>query len=414
MARTRRLKRLFALLGAAFFFTPLVLLATGYRAHEFENHAFAPAPSLSQGWNLFNDATSFLIERLPLRQHAVNANTWLDLHVFNTTPQYGQNGIGGVGQDQALPGFGNPDQDKAKQSATTTKKPATGTTTVVQPLETENQVAVGTHGWYYLSGVFSRACYPFIAWSTAAARWGELVEAIRASGRKAIMVVPPDKSSVYPQYVAPSTPDLACSEPGETELWDAIDSRSSRAAGIVGLRSLLRAEARASPTLLYYKTDSHWNSLGSLSFDQAILPYFSPTIRLTSADIVRGKNYKYSGDLLTLLGLSGVSENAPSVTVVRKRGVPEINGPTVVVGDSYAQDAISQVQPFFRQKIGFLEWEENPETQIADEIADSRDVILETVEREFDYRASNGVYITPTFIALVKRTLAAHPLATVK
>jgi hypothetical protein len=37
-------------------------------------------------------------------------------------------------------------------------------------------------------------------------------------------------------------------------------------------------------------------------------------------------------------------------------------------------------------------------------------VILETVEREFDYRATDAAYITPKFIALVRATLAKHPL----
>jgi hypothetical protein len=37
-------------------------------------------------------------------------------------------------------------------------------------------------------------------------------------------------------------------------------------------------------------------------------------------------------------------------------------------------------------------------------------VILETVEREFDYRATDVAYISPGFIALVRKSLASHPL----
>jgi hypothetical protein len=57
-----------------------------------------------------------------------------------------------------------------------------------------------------------------------------------------------------------------------------------------------------------------------------------------------------------------------------------------------------------------LYWANNSAQQIADGIASVRNVILETVEREFDYRATNVGYITPGFIALVRATLAHHPL----
>lgn len=81
----------------------------------------------------------------------------------------------------------------------------------------------------------------------------------------------------------------------------------------------------------------------------------------------------------------------------------------MVVGDSYADAAMFELQPYFRS-IGLLEWVTNTPQQIADAIAGARNVILETVEREFDYRATDAAYITPSFIALVRATLAKHPI----
>jgi len=85
-----------------------------------------------------------------------------------------------------------------------------------------------------------------------------------------------------------------------------------------------------------------------------------------------------------------------------------IPGSTVVVGDSYAQDVIPQLGPYFAS-VRLLEWVTNTPQQIADGIAGARNVILQTVEREFDYRASDPAYITPRFIAFVRATLAKHP-----
>ena len=95
--------------------------------------------------------------------------------------------------------------------------------------------------------------------------------------------------------------------------------------------------------------------------------------------------------------------------VVDTTGSRAVGGSTVVVGDSYADDSIFQLQPYFAS-VTRLYWVNNTPAQIADGIASARNVVLETVEREFDYRATDGAYITPGFIALVRATLARHPV----
>ncbi len=189
MSRIRALHLLFAALAVGFFATPIALRVVGIKARAFENRSFAAAPSLSAGWNFFDDASRFLIDRMPLRYQAVHANTWIDLHVFHTIPHYGENGLSGVQNDLALPFTGNPDQDKVglASAATTTKG-----TPPVQPPPTASQVAVGERdGWLFLQGVFDRACAPFIAFPTATERWEELLRVIRASGRRVELVVAP-------------------------------------------------------------------------------------------------------------------------------------------------------------------------------------------------------------------------------
>lgn len=406
MLRPRALRVIFAVLAVGFFATPITLRTIGVKAPAFENRRFAPAPALSAGWNLFDETTRFLIDRMPLRAQAVHANTWIDLHVFHTTPQYGENGLGGVQNDLALPFTGRPAQDTAGlATATTTAK---GAPVPPQPPPTASQVALGRDGWLFLQGVFDRACTPFTLFPTAVAHWEQLLNVIRASGRRVELIVAPDKSTVYPEYVAPSTPNLACGNRGTAALWRDIESPSAARAGIIGLRQPLLAAKHSSAALLYYRTDSHWNTVGALSLVQAALPPLSDTVRVLPSEILDTGSVHYSGDLPGLLG-EGRSEIAPTRAIKRAPGAPVLDTPAALIGDSYSDTPVVFLRDYIRQ-IDVLNWNDNTAEQIAQAIAASPDVILETVEREFDYRASTAGYITPAFIALVSRALAAHPL----
>ncbi len=326
---------------------------------------------------------------------------WLDRHIFATTPLYGVNGLGGVANDQALPFSGQPAQDASKLPSNTPKG-------VVQRPETAVQVTVGKDGWLYLQGVFDRACSPFIDFGVAASRWEGLLRVIRQSGRRAVLIVPPDKSTIYPEHVAPGTANLACGLNGTAALWRVIEDRTAVGAGVVGLRRPLLAIKRSSHDPLYYLTDSHWNNVGSLAFVEPVLAALNRRVRMSSSEIVDPGPVRYSGDLLGLLGQSG-SEMAPRRTIQRAPGAAVITSPAVIVGDSYAEVAAPLLSPYFGS-LKLTLWYGNSLQQIADNIAGARDVVLEVVEREFDYHASDAGVVTPQFIQLVRATLAAHPL----
>jgi alginate O-acetyltransferase complex protein AlgJ len=407
MPSARVLRAFFAILAVGFFATPIALRAVSVKAPAFENRRFTPAPKFAAGWNVFDETSRFLIDRMPLRAQAVRANTWIDLHVFHTTPQYGGNGLSGVQSDLALPFTGRPEQDRAGLAAATT--PAKGTPQPVQPPPTAVQVTPGRDGWLFLQGVLDRACAPFTPFATAARRWEELLHVIRASGRRAELLVAPDKSTIYPEYVAASTSNYACGIRGTAALWKQIENPTAARAGIVGLRAPLLAAKSSGHDPLYYRTDSHWNSVGALSFVQAALPPLSGTVRMLPSEVRDTGSVRFGGDLLSLIGESG-SEMAPTRTTRRAAGAPTLRAPTALIGDSYSDAPVGFLRDYISQ-IDVLNWNNNPLPEIAQAIAASRDVILETVEREFDYRACSAGYITPAFIALVRRTLAAHPLA---
>jgi hypothetical protein len=398
-----------ASVATLFFGAPLSLHLLGFRVQAFENRALVAVPALSAGWGVFDQTTRYLIDRMPLRYQAVRANTWIDLHIWDTTPRYGLNGLGGVPIDQALPFAGRAQQDSA-QLPSGNRRSLAGTGVVHLPPATADQVAIGLNGWYFLQGVFDRDCTPFIPFREAVSRWEQLLATIRASGRKVVLVVPPDKSTIYPEYVAPNTPNLACSKPGNAEMWRLLEGPAAKRDGIVPIRKMLLAAKRVAGTAapLYYRTDSHWNSLGSLSFPEATLPTVSADVRVRPSEIVNSGDIRYSGDLLGLLGKPG-QEIAPTRRIVRGPSAPVVGDPTVIVGDSYAEAALGQISPYFAH-LRLLLWYNNTIQQIVDSIVAAHTVILETVERDFDYKATNGAFITPAFNAQVRRALASHPL----
>jgi hypothetical protein len=81
-----RLRLAFALAALFFFATPVALRMAGVTARPFENRRLADAPRVSQGFDAFPQATRFFVDRLPLREQAVRADTWISRSIFATTP----------------------------------------------------------------------------------------------------------------------------------------------------------------------------------------------------------------------------------------------------------------------------------------------------------------------------------------
>jgi alginate O-acetyltransferase complex protein AlgJ len=401
--RSRALRLIFAGLAVIFFATPIALRAVGIRATAFENTIFAPAPRLSEGWNAFDETTRFLIDRMPLRAQAVRANTWISENWFDTTPQYGLNGLGGVSADQALPFTGRPAQDRATLGAVSSGSGKHS----IEPPPTADQVVLGKDGWLFLQGVFDRACSPFTPFATAAARWEELLRIISASGRRVELLVAPDKSTIYPGYVQPSTPNLACSLAGTKQLWNQIESPAAVSAGIIGLRSALLEAKRSASGFLYMRKDSHWNTYGALTLVKAALPPLGTGVRVLPSEVVNPGASRYTGDLTGLLG-APQSDTTPERAIRRAPGAPVIPGNTVLIGDSYADVAIGLLRPYFAN-LSQLYWVTDTTQQLIQGLAAAHTVILETVEREFDYRASNQGYVTPDFLKLVRSALKSSP-----
>jgi alginate O-acetyltransferase complex protein AlgJ len=383
-----RSRLVFAVLAIAFFATPLALRAVGVTARPFENRTLAGPPRLSQGWSAFDQAGRFFVDRMPLREQAVHANTWISRHIFDTTPRYGQGAFAAAGQS-GLP-FGQPLAPRAG-----VPRPAAN-----QPPPGGNHALVGRDGWLYLQGELDRACSPPLTAAQAVSSWKQVVSVVRASGRRAIVLVVPDKSTVYPEHLPASFQQKQCSEQNRRVLWPAIGAAAR--AGVVGLRSaLLAAKGRAGDGL-YRRKDSHWNTLGSLALVQAALERVGGGVRLRPSEIVDAGPAIYTGDLTTLVGAEE-QDRTPARNVRRAPGARRVPGRTLFLQDSYGDTALSQLAPYFANlhAIGWF----LPAPGVAEEVARSDTVIFETVEREFYYRAFDQGEAGPALLAALRRRL---------
>jgi alginate O-acetyltransferase complex protein AlgJ len=383
MNRNAAIRIALAIVAVGFFAAPIAARVVGVTAEAFENKRFAEAPKLSQGWNAFGQATRFLIDRMPLRAQAVRANTRIWTDVFHADPRYAGDGLR---QDEALPFAGTADAGGSAEQAA----PPTAV-----------QVLRGEDGWLYLQNEHDMACGPPMPFEDALDQWSDLVRIVRASGRRAIVVVPPDKGSVYPEHLPGDFANEDCSRAGKEELWTLLEGSGSRS-GVLPLRRRLLAAKRTEREPLYLLKDSHWNSLGSLELVRGVLAEVGDGIRLRDDEILKGHN-RYQGDLTILLG-APEEAGRPERVVARKPTARKAPGRTLLIGDSYSDAAQSQLAPFFADFHVVL-WVGTPARTIADEVAAADTVIFESVEREFVARATPGGPAGDGFADVLRATL---------
>lgn len=383
MNRTHLIRVAFAVIALGFFVTPVALRAVGVTAEAFENRPFATAPKLSQGWDAFQQTTAFLIDRMPLRAQAVRANTRIWTDVFGTAPRYGQDPLGA---DQALPFAGNAEEGAAPG----------------QPTAAQNaqQVLPGEDGWLYLQNEQDVACNPPLDPSKALERWSALVRTVRSSGRHAVLIVPADKATIYPEYLPGDFEVKDCAARGKREMWSVLDGAPA-SSGVIGLREALLAEKRRRTGEIYMSKDSHWNTIGALVGVRQVLTSIGRDVRVRASELVRLPPTKYTGDLTNLIG-NPEETTTPTLGVKRAPDAPRVPGRTVFVGDSFGQTPFAQLQPYFEQ-LRWAPWVGTPPAKLIREIQLADTVIFETVEREFAPRASDPGIVPPLNAELVAR-----------
>jgi hypothetical protein len=343
----------------AFFFAPLALYVVGVRPVAFENRELARAPALDDGWAGLDLTSAWASDHLPGRLQAVRADSWLDFHVLGELPRQ-----------------------------TSTQTPAF---TAVR----------GKDGYLFLGSEFTAACEFNERFSESMRAWARTAEIIKSSGRTVVFSVAPNKSSVTTAELPDPVPHGACATDGiraENEMIDAF-----RHPRYFSVRADL-ADAHSSGRQVYWRTDSHWTTVGGAIYARALARELAPA--LASRIQVHRARLTKVGDLARLTGLTS-TETVPSAvlatggTVREDPGSPGydpvtpvfepqrwttrpatglVPGRSVLVGDSFTYATLPTLQPLFAR--GTFIWiGYSSERQIIAEIVRSDTVVMSLAQR---------------------------------
>jgi alginate O-acetyltransferase complex protein AlgJ len=135
---------------------------------------------------------------------------------------------------------------------------------------------------------------------------------LASQGIRFVFVIAPDKSEIYPEHLPDGVP--AAPFTALDQLAAALSAQKKF--DFIDLRLLLKAAK--SQGQLYYKTDSHWNSLGAhLALERVLQGRLPPGDALPAFADYNLDPKPFAGDLVQLLGLSCcISE--PRGELVRK------------------------------------------------------------------------------------------------
>jgi alginate O-acetyltransferase complex protein AlgJ len=397
-------------LALVFFFGPLGALMLGARPHEIENRRLTEFPSLSDGWSFFPQFTTWATDHLPLRGEAVRGNAALSEALFHEPPSY-RGETGGSGPAAGVPADGEGDQGGVEA-------------------EDYPGVIAGDEGWLYYGQDVANLCRPTRAVSEVMERLDRLAAAVEASGRRFVLVVAPDKSSVYPGALPDTYVGEDCAQEVRDEFWDAIDETPPP--GYIDLRARLRAEQERTGQPLYRRTDTHWVPRAAALYALALADRLDPALG-AGTDLVETGPAEQLGDLGVLIGqpkedeIEQVELRRPGVTPVGRDSLdlpempygaetftsettsaPLFQPDTLLLGDSFTSASRTMLGQFFA-KITLLHNEvAGPSPQaVADLMAANDVVILEVVERTI--ASGRGPIVDDAALTAIERTLAAAP-----
>jgi hypothetical protein len=220
---------------------------------------------------------------------------------------------------------------------------------------------------------------------------------VRESGRKVVVVIAPDKSTIYPEFLPPDLPMRACMVDGRAQLWKHLEQ--SREPSLLPLRQAVTSARSDFDHRIYFRTDSHWNSAGSSVLVRAVVARVGTSKIPASAVVAVGKR-PHTGDLGGLLGAP--EEETEHAVEIRSPGT-RLPGRIVFVHDSFGEGPLGSLDAQATD-LSTAMWANDSPTTIIKAIAGADTVILETVEREVTYRGS--AILTPAFFRQLEIALA--------
>jgi len=317
---------------------------------------------MRDGWNAVRVAGDAINDRLPLRASALKLDSFIDRTLFKEQTAFG--------------GSATP------------------------------EVLEGADGYLFLAGAFDNACNPHGTPGSVSASLRRFAEIILKSGRKIVVTVAPDKSSVMTDKLPMNNPKAECWQTHQDQLWNALNE--ALIPGFIDLRTIFRNTESKNRTPLYLRQDSHWNREGSLVALEKVVSAFQPGV-WNKNEIKYNGQTEYGGDLEALRGGTRTDEapdfvvNRPQINVVKSqddagyspgyRRLSEMSGPsgslvtgkTLMFFDSFGMAAIEQIVPYF-QKLDTMHFSNFAIDLWIDLIKATDNVWLLSVERSLEYR----------------------------
>ncbi|MET0133883.1 MAG: hypothetical protein ABW215_09855 [Kibdelosporangium sp.] len=395
-----------------FLFLPLVLLIVGVRPQEIENRRLASFPSLGDGWAFFTGLNGWATDHLPLRGEAIDVEDGISRGIFGEPPKLGEQGTtqpgtppGPVQGPAVAPGAGDKDRERMRAS--------------LFP-----RVVEGKNGWMYAGYDILGACLPDRPLNEVITGLQRLRTAVERSGRKFVLVVAPDKTTMVPENLPSSFVGSACSTQARLNFW----RRVIREAGAVDLRPELQkaAERRGGP--VYSNVDTHWTYEGGVVMSRAIADKLQPGVTSTWR-VTPGSVTSRAGDLPPLIGRTGevTVQNfdlAPDGRTIRSRPLagdflqPLRLGQTQATGavdanigmvaDSFSLYAAPYLAGGFSDlTIVHVDTLANDPQKVASMLADKEVVVLESAERSLLGGISQ--LVTDKSLTAIEAELARRP-----
>jgi hypothetical protein len=181
-----------------------------------------------------------------------------------------------------------------------------------------NAGLVGKDGWLFYSGDFSINDYQKTSpvgrnrLKEFGKILGSLNERVAKYGGILLVVIPPDKNTIYPQYMPDQIPVI-----GQTSRLDQLVDyfQKNTQVNVIDLRPVFTDVSKSSQ--IYYKKDAHWNCLGAYYASNEILSQISPLHAAVElhplSDFQLGSTLDSSLDISTAMGL-GFHEDSITLT----------------------------------------------------------------------------------------------------
>ena len=347
---------------------PSIVFVFGGRSENIENRNPARFRALEDGWNSVNSFGKFISDKNPLREWAIRLDARIDQNLFKEDPSFG--------------GQANP------------------------------RVIEGSGGVLFLSDAIDNACAPHDSPENSATQLSKLAKKMLQIGKRPLIMVAPDKSSLHSDLLPFSRTDRPCFMDYVDRLNASLSARDIP--GFIDLTSLLTSGIKRSKEFLYLKKDSHWDSAGSLVAVSAAVDYLSPGLR-KEKDVHFDGLGEYTGDLTGMRGLPEVDlypiysvDRGGEIVVVSHEIFPGyetklngrliqsssslklIKGKTLFLYDSYGLAALPQITPYFEDITMYLL--ANFDAVVVKSLIEKADTVwIMTVERGVSWRLKNEI-----------------------